>query len=996
MPRDVAAVRFVGRLRELETLRSAFAEVEQGETAGVFVTGDSGVGKSRLLAVATADMVGSGALVLSGACLDIGDAAPLHPLRQALRRFEGLPGVAGTTPSRAVRQLLALLDGDADGSDGSGAVLERIARGLSAASQGRPLVIVVDDLQWADRTTRRLLLYLLAGLGGMRLLLLGGVRAEALHGAHPLRQMLLELRRLRSVRMLDLAPLSPAETEQLVTDVVGRALEYAEAELFWERSRGNPFLVEELARDARDGRVGLSDTLREIVLARVDALPADARAVVHAVAAGVGSVAHELLAEVVPLDADELITAARTAVEHRVLVVTEDGYRCHHRLIKEVLEPRLLPGERAHLHRRYAETLAAVTGRPGSHARLAHHWRLAGEPGRALAAAVAAAEDAERRYGFAEAYEQWTVALQIAAEARPTQLPDVDRTALRRRAAEVAHQSGEHESALRLLDEIAATDRTGATPCWLRTGRARYLAAAGRPADAEAEYELVLASADCTAQERATAAAHSAELLLALGRHADCGERARYALDLARAVDDGTSSVVVASAALGFSQAYLNDPVAGLAAVRQALRAAEQAASPADVGCAYVHLSELLTGPLNNLEEGIAEARRGARRAEELGLGRTFATRLLAIAANGLFRIGRWSEAEKDVAAGLRYRPSGAEAVELLLARCRIWIGYGDIDSAEQDLEAIVTLLVGGGPRHVLPLLTLQAGLAMWRGHHVDARRAVQRGLHSHAGRSDDVWLLAPLVWHGLRAEAEASVSGSAEPDPEAVAALCRFAERITLSSRTAAAPVRDAVTGYSELCAGEISRLENRSDAAAWGRAAQAWMRRDHPYPAAYAQLRQAEALFAHRTRNAEATGLLRTAFRTARRLGARPLAEEMQTLAARARVPLDEEPTAGQLPPPSGAGTRVAVPAPPGKPGRGDDLSVLTGRELQVLVGVAAGQTNREIGQRLFISERTVGVHVSRILNKLQLRSRVQASAVYQRSQWHLTGEAPSASGG
>jgi DNA-binding CsgD family transcriptional regulator/tetratricopeptide (TPR) repeat protein len=933
-----------------------------------------------------------------------------------LRRFSSGHRTGAGAAGTAVGDLLTLLDGNVDDPEGSGALLDRVSRGLRAACQGRTLVLILDDLQWADRTTRQLLLYLLAGLGGMRLLLLGGVRAEMLHGAHPLRQMLLELRRLRSVQVLDVAPLSRVETEQLATAIIGKALGPAEADLVWERSQGNPFVVEELARDARDGRAELSDTLREIVLSRVEALPPDARVIVHAVAAGVEPVPHALLASVVRMAEEQLIIAARTAVEQRILVVADDGYRCHHRLIKEVLEPQLLPGERAHLNRRYAECLVAGSSGLGRHARLAHHWRLAGEPGRALTAAVAAADEAERVYGFTEAYAHWTVALQIAAEASPAELPDVDHTALLERAAEVAHRTGEHSRALELLDEIAAT-MPDQPPYRLRTRRARYLAALGKPAEAEAEYELVLASVDCPAQERATAAAHSAELLLALGRYADAGKRAGEALDIARDIDGCASSVVVASAALGFSHAYLNDPVAGLEAVKEALAVAERDGSPVDVCCAYVHLAELLTGPLNDLENGIAVARRGAQRAEVLGLGRTFATRLLAIAANGLFRIGRWTEAEKDVAAGLRYRPSGGEAVELLLARCRISMGYGDLDAAEQDLEAIETLLVGGGARHVLPLATLRAGLAMWRGNHADARVAVQRVVAAHASGSDDVWLLAPLVWHGLRAEAEAWASGSAEPDAEAVATLRLVAERIRMSSATAAAPVREAVTGYAELCSAELSRLAGRSDPELWSRAARVWELRHHPYPAAYGQLRQAEALFGQRTRNAVAVSVLRSAHQTARRLGARPLTDEIEALAARARVALDErEPTgagsagavsvgagsagSGQVggpvgpnaAPPSGTAPGMAVGAN-ARPARPDELSSLTDRELQVLVGVADGQTNREIAQRLFISERTVGVHVSRILNKLQLRSRVQASAVFQRSERYRERANPSA---
>jgi DNA-binding CsgD family transcriptional regulator len=997
MARDVVEVPFVGRVDQLRALHTMLREVEQGETAAIFVMGDSGVGKTRLLTEAIAEMRRAGAVVLSGACLDIGDAAPLHPLRHALRRFQP---EQGSVASNTVRELLAILDGDTAGPDGdAGALLERLSRGLSVVSEGGPLVLVVDDLQWADRTTRQLLLYLLAGLGGIRLLVLGAARAETLPGTDPLRLMLLELRRLRSVQVLELQPLDRAETDSLATAIVERPLDPDVADLLWLRSGGNPFFVEELALDIRSGKMGLSDTLREIFLARVEALPPSARSVVHAVAVGVEPVEHELLAQVVSLDEEALIEAVRTAVAQRILeVVEDDGYRFHHRLIREALEPRLLPGERVHFNRRYAEALTAGAGDELQYARVAHHWRMAGDRERALPAAMAAAEEAERLYGFAEAFEHWSAAVALATHGPARRAAEVDRMGLLQRAAEAAHRSGEHDSALVLLEEIDVAD-LDSPPCWLHTRRARYLAAIGRLAEAEAEYERALAGDDCTPQERAIAAANSAELLVQLGRYADAGQRALMALTLARAASDSASAVVLASSAFGFSQAYLNDPVAGLTAVQQALETAERSGSPVDVACAYLHQAELLAGPLNKLEQGIAVARRGADRAEQLGLGRTYGTRLLAVAGNGLFRIGRWAEAEKVIAAGLRHRPSGAEAVELLLARCRVGVGYGDLDAAERDLEAIDTLLAGGGARHVVPLFTLRAGLAMWRGRHGDARRAVQQALAIGMSSSDDVWVLAPLVWHGLRAEAEARASGGDGPDQEAVRRLQVVVEQIAETSATATGPVRDSVECYRELFDAELGRLEGNSDPAAWGRAAEAWERRTHPYPAAYARLRQAEALFAQRTRNAEASAALRTAYRTARQLGARPFTEEIQTLANRARVsledrlpdpPVDPADQRGAVAGLSGPAVVTAASAavestatPAVESHYADELATLTARELQVLAEVAEGRTNQAIANRLFISDRTVGVHVSHILDKLQVRSRVQASAVFLRSR-------------
>ena len=822
---------------------------------------------------------------------------------------------------------------------------------------GRPVVLVLDDLQWVDRTTRQLLLYLLAGLGDLQLSVLAAVRSESLQGAHPLRRVLTELRRLRSVQVLDLAPLDRAAAEQLAAAVVGRPLPPEAVEQLCQRSGGNPFVVEELARDLRDGRDGLSDTLREVFLARVDALPQPAHRVVHAVAAGVEPVEHWLLAQVVALPEQDLLDAIRATVAHRLVVSSHDGYRLRHRLVAEVLEDELLPAERALLHRRYAEALTAAPGELHQ-ARLAHHWRLAGEPQRALPAAVAAAQEAERLYGYAEAHRHWSVAVELAEG-----LPDAERATLLRHAAEAAHHCGEYARALALLEKLAAID-VDQTACELHIRRARYLAAAGRSALAEVEYQRALDAADCSPRQRATAAAHLAELLLQLGRYADAGQWAKEALSLAEQAEGATTEVVLASMALGFSEAYRQDPDAGLAVLRRALTTAERAGRPEDVALAYLHLAELLTGPLNRMEEGVVVARRGAERVAELGLGRSYETRLLAIATNGLFRVGQWAEAEKVVAAALRHRPSGTDAVELLLARCRLSVGYGDIEAADRDLDAVATMLAGGGARHVIPLLTLRAGLAMWQGRHDVARHAVQRGLTET--RSDDLVIVAVLVWHGLRAEAEAKANRTSVDD-NAVRRLRQIVDRVAEKSVRAAQPVRDVVDGYLALCAAEVSRLDV-TDPDLWARAAAEWDHRNHPYPAAYSRLRQAEALLARRRRTATAGKLLRQAYQTTQGLGAVPLTDEIRTLAGRARVTLEETGPLGAREP-AGVG--------------GEELAALTAREREVLAAVAEGLTNREIGQRLYISERTIGVHVSHIFDKLQVRTRVQASAIFLRSR-------------
>jgi predicted ATPase len=394
----------VGRSGILASLRAGLWAAGPGGTAAVFVTGESGVGKTRLL-TEVASTLGDDVAVLWGACLDIGDASPLHPVLQALRHAGAWSGPA------------------ASGSDGAGALLERVSHELRELASGRRLLLVLDDLQWADRSTRQLLLYLLAGLGEINLSVLAAVRAESLHGSHPLRRVLAELRRLRSVQVIDLAPLDREATAELVTAVAGPGAAAEDAARVFKRSGGNPFVAEELARDLRDGRVELSDTLREIFLSRVEELPPSAHEVVHTVAAGVEPVEHALLARALPLAEPEVLEGVRAAVAHRFVTSGGDGYRLRHRVVAEILEQEVLPAEHALRHRRWAEAIEATPG-DDDHARLAHHWQRAGEPLRALPSVVAAARAAEELHGYAEAFRQWALAVTLTCDedARRTEL----------------------------------------------------------------------------------------------------------------------------------------------------------------------------------------------------------------------------------------------------------------------------------------------------------------------------------------------------------------------------------------------------------------------------------------------------------------------------------------------------------------------------------------------------------------------------------------------
>jgi DNA-binding CsgD family transcriptional regulator/tetratricopeptide (TPR) repeat protein len=488
-----------------------------------------------------------------------------------------------------------------------------------------------------------------------------------------------------------------------------------------------------------------------------------------------------------------------------------------------------------------------------------------------------------------------------------------------------------------------------------------------------------------------TGKAGYSEALLEIGAYKKSSAQAREALEGARSSGMRTAQARLL-ATLGFGLAYLGEPEAGLAEVSEGLRVAEASCGPDDIAYVHQQLCQLLCGPLNRLDEGVAAARGAAARLSELGLGQGHGTTIRAIAANALFRIGRWHEAVALVEEALTVRPSGAAAIELRLARCRILMGQGQFQAAEEDLSLVEGLLTATvAPRLQIPLLTLRAGLAMWQGQPERARRFVSAGLDIAADRSDDVWVLAPLLWHGLRAEADLAVAAQAFGKPVDLTVLDALRSRMRAEAHRAAGSadaIRASVEGYVQLCEAEASRALGEPDPDLWARAAATWDRNRQPYPAAYAHLRRAEALLGQRTRAAGAVEALTEAAVTARALGAVPLLTEIEALANRANVSLPD----GAATVRTDSAARNQIPEqefrPPQTPRQqpsetSDPLSSLTPRERAVLAALADGQTNRQIARQLFIAEKTVSVHVSHILAKLGVRTRVQASALMYRVQ-------------
>jgi len=512
--RALTSPTFVGRAAESARLAEARDRAAAGTPTVVVVGGEAGVGKSRLVGELVASSRAAGAAVLTGGCVELGgEGLPFAPVVEALRMLaRGLDGseLATAVPEPAKAELARLLpelgQQPAGGPEppwldlgsAQGRLFELLLGLLERLADRRPTILVVEDLHWADRSTRNLLAYLVRNLRHGRLLLLLTYRSDELHRRHPLRPLLAELDRDRRVERLELGRFDLGEVAAQLTGILGVAPATRLVERVHARSDGNAFFVEELAAAGSAGGASAAlargapafGGLRDTVLARIEPLPESTRMLLRVVAAAGGRVERELLAEVAGLPAPELLAGLRAAVAERVLLVdAHDGtYGFRHALVKEAVDSGLLHGRLAGaLSARGAGLRQAHAGHPGADpalaAELAWHWYAAHDLARALPAAVEAGLAAERSYAFAEAQHHFERALELweRAPAAPTGL---DRVELLGRAAEAAANAGGTERAISLVrGALAEVDPAGdPLRAGLLTRRlAQYLRIAGRP-----------------------------------------------------------------------------------------------------------------------------------------------------------------------------------------------------------------------------------------------------------------------------------------------------------------------------------------------------------------------------------------------------------------------------------------------------------------------------------------------------------------------------------
>ncbi|WP_431971335.1 helix-turn-helix transcriptional regulator [Nocardia sp. bgisy134] len=946
----------VGRAAEVAELADA---VGDEQVAAVLIGGEAGIGKSRLVAEFSRRLDPS-VLTLIGRCPELGSTAvPFAPFVAALpsvvRRL-GVDGVAALLPPQpalarwlpqlAVRSGLPAIESDRTQLFGEVLML------LEQLGTQRPVVLVLEDLHWADQGTRELLAFLVANLAERQVLLIGTYRPAE---SGPLRDLVAQLRRNPAVRIVAPQPLTRHEVGRQLAALLGSEPAPEAIARVFERSGGNPLFIEALSRSPERIPADLTDLL----LSFLSGL-GDAGRVVVAAAAVIGSpVRHDMLAALSELPAASLLAAVRELIDRQLLLTTDTGYEFRHVLIRQTVYEDLLPAERARMHARLVEILRtrrATLPSPVYYAELAHHAEASDDLRQALIAywkSAAVLDDAAAQLDpLQRVVDLWD---RLAA----AELLGTTKSAALEQLAAACDRSGEVVRGIAAVDDALASvdpaiDPSRAARLYLLRAALRSRTGAGPGADVDRALELLPVQPPTLLR---------AEVLAARAVHrVFTGDPAGAAEDATAVLRTVESPADIADAGLDFGPGYgpTPDPVRiarltarahayrGLASAddidtaivcfEQARLAAELSSDTRIAVDVAVWESAVLVGA-GRYEAAIGVVQRGLRAAQAAFRFEESGPILFVKWAQALTALGRWPEALGVVDDVQLTQLPPLSVAALRLSYAKIALAQGDTEQAQRLAAQAATLLGDGvwAQQYRIQLHVLRTALAMQHGDMEAARaildQSVADGTAVLTAHPHETW---PLLALSARV-------------PQVPAELRALADSMPQTSPVA-------------IAHSAVFRAHTTGTALDWSTAADAWGALSQPYEHAQALLAAAESGVAEGNR-VSAIAALRLAVSRATELGAVPILDAAQQLALRARLTVDN--------PPAGSPSPNAAP-------RGFGL---TARELDVLRLVAKGMSNRSIATELFISPNTAGVHVSRILTKLGASSRTEAAAIAHR---------------
>jgi DNA-binding CsgD family transcriptional regulator/tetratricopeptide (TPR) repeat protein len=943
---------FIGRQEALANFASAVEAARQALPSALLVSGEAGIGKSRFVNEAAHR---SGVELFVARCASHGgDAIPLAALVDLIRQ------VRRRVPGDRLDALAALLTwlsppDEAPARLDAGRLFSSVLDLVDALAVDSGIVLAFEDLHWADTETWSLFEFLVRNVGTERVLIVGTLRPDELNHDLAKRRRLVELSRLAQVRRVSLSGLGRDEVVEQVEVLTGQAPPGPLIDAVLARGEGNPFFTEQLVAAHLSGE-DIPNVLSDLIAADLAEIDDDTRTILGAIAVRGRGIDHDLLGRLAGLTGPALERALRSALEQRFIVVdqTSEEYLFRHALIGEVLYRELLPPERARLHERLAEILSEQSSsaltRADRAGELAFHLDRAGDRPGAFTASLAAA-DAAISVAPAAAFAHLRRALELWEEVPEVALNE-DRARRLWQSAELASSVVSNSHAAEIAREAFGIGPPPQGHAWGHERLGRYLWSSGQLAESRLEYqraEKLLAPDEPYA---AMVFAGLAQDDLMAARFDDAERRAIDAITAAGNPTDDPLAWATSVRVLGVVASGRGDPGSAVTRCREAVEVAPNTQARA---LATLYLCVVLLDAGEN-DTAISAALDATAEGHITGVDASFGAYVDALAADGLTRVGRWAEADRLLA---RHTDETALPIgRLRVARTRALLAArrGDaelVGAARRDMRSVP---VDGWHRALVSVAEIEIALAT--GEWADAVAAAE---HAWEGRPHAVLWAARIAGLGAHAVAEHVLdvrAGVAHADVGELVrvASARLADADALAGEGTGSREVAAYLAHGRASLGRVSQ----PDPDAWATAADAWRVLGDVWWTAVAQLREGEAALAMGDA-ARASEAICDAHRLASSLGAGTLIADVEDVARRSRISL-ESPRRAEL-------------------GTGTTQFGLTPREVEVLELVAVGRTNRQIGDELYVSEKTASVHVSNILRKLGVTSRVDAAAIAQR---------------
>ena len=949
----------VGRAEQRAQLGRTLDDVIDDGSRFVIIGGDAGAGKTTVVEAFVADLFGSladrKAQLIRGQCVPMGsEGLPYAPIVGTLRDLINQHGREQILEwAGAGRQALGALlpDFGPESSKGSAPsepddtirlqLFETVTMLFERASENGPLVVIMEDIHWADESTRHVLRFLARALTDAPVMIITTYRSDELTRRHPLRPFLAEVGRFPGTVRIDLPGLDRSEVAELLTQLLERPPSNVVIDLVFRRSEGIPYFVEELTRSAARGCIDMPDTLRDALNVRILSLSDQTQQTLQLAAVAGTRVDHGLLAAAAGASDGELEAELREAIDAAVLTADETGYAFRHALLREVIHDDLLPGQHARLHARFATILEEhpeLMSADAAPMEIAHHWNAAHQVNRAFRWALTAAGSGG--VAFHEALKLYERALELWDQVDDPESVAGSHAGLLMRAAYVAEDAGEDERSLALvnaaLDELdPERDREERIEALLVKSRTKAsLVSAGGVEPLREALQLLPEDADPKLRAR---------VLEMLGRRTmlqgDIEQGIEYsqqAVDVA-ATAKSDSATANAWITLGTSLAAAGQETEGIAVMERVRELART--NTRTLLRFFINYSDALNH-IGRYEDAAREALSGVDMARDLGLQRSMGAMLAGNAAEPLLALGQWGRASAMIERALELDPPPHHHAHLRLLQTWLFVWRGQLDEAEAVLAEFRPMIRNEqfSPQYNSQAIRTDAEYSLAVGDHRRAWSDVKAFL-DHWQRYQRA-MVYPVLAAGAAA---ARVLDQGEGSDERSELIKSFLDQ-------RAVPVR--IRAFWE----PVIRAELEDTAEAWRSALDELGAQQAPaHLRPYAGLRLGQHLVAGRERN-EAKQVLATASAEAVSFGSTLLANRIAALSQRAGF---------------------AVTPPPEK----SPVAGLTPREIEVLRLVAEGRSNGEIGTALFISTKTASVHVSNILAKLGVSGRGEAAAIAHR---------------